>query len=786
MIGTAVEPDAPYDVHIKWTSFGIPHITAGTFESLAFGVGYAYARDNLTVLADCVLTVRGIRSLHFGADTRVPHELITNLDSDFFHRSYFDPLDLETRHRESDPRGAAMLLAYAHGVNHWLGERGGQSLAAPYRQLLALEPITPRDLYLLLAQQSAQTSGYAFATNIVTARPPDGATRPQWRKTDARDSLVEGTHRVPLGSNAFAIGRDLTRAGTGILVGNPHFPWYGRYRLFQMHLTVPGELDVMGASLPPFPLINIGFNHDVAWTHTVSPSRRFVVYELPLARHCSTAYRVAGQIQPMSARTFSVPVRDEEGRQHQVQRTLYTTRYGPIFTMENLGCSWSSQYAYALCDTAVSSVGMLKQWLAINQARSVEEVNHSLAQHRGPRWLTTVATDKHGKVFYGDLSAVPNATWWQRISCKPSRPARLIAEREGVVVLDGSRRRSIIPPADKGHTSALRSAKKMPTLIRSDYVLNCNDSHWLANARAPLTGFPRFVGAEHTPQGLRTRMAHRELSDLIERRRGRLDAEDLKEMLFSNRNYAAELVLDHVLAAATRHPVAQRESGERDLTQARRALCLWNRRDDIDSAGAVLFREFWRRAQRNEAIWQVPFDRNSPLTSPRGLRVSDPQVAQFLSMCLTDAMDALTNNGHSPDVRLGAVQRILIGGEPIPIPGGPGCSGVLNLMEFGPLTPSGYDPSAIEGSSYTQVVTWEEGRVVADAILPISQSADPSSPHSADQTRVFSRKDWIRLPFYPQEIDTDSQLSEIHLRHSGSQTAAAGSSSPVNLGGVTS
>ena len=54
-----------------------------------------------------------------------------------------------------------------------------------------------------------------------------------------------------------------------MLLGNPHFPWIGTLRFYQFHVTIPGEMDVMGGSLSGFPLINIGFNKDVAWSHTV-------------------------------------------------------------------------------------------------------------------------------------------------------------------------------------------------------------------------------------------------------------------------------------------------------------------------------------------------------------------------------------------------------------------------------------------------------------------------------------------------------------------------------------
>ncbi|MFH7422825.1 penicillin acylase family protein, partial [Pseudomonas syringae pv. tagetis] len=81
----------------------------------------------------------------------------------------------------------------------------------------------------------------------------------------------------------------------GMLLANPHFPWGGGMRLYQMHLTIPGRLDVMGAALPGLPLINIGFNRHLDWTHTVATSKHFTLPRLQLDPKDSTRYLLDGQ-----------------------------------------------------------------------------------------------------------------------------------------------------------------------------------------------------------------------------------------------------------------------------------------------------------------------------------------------------------------------------------------------------------------------------------------------------------------------------------------------------------
>src|SRR3546814_14083705 len=85
-------------------------------------------------------------------------------------------------------------------------------------------------------------------------------------------------------SNGWAFGGEATGTTGGLLLANPHFPWDGENRFYQIHLTIPGKIDVMGANLLAMPGVAIGFNHDVAWTHTVSYAARMTLFERSEAR----------------------------------------------------------------------------------------------------------------------------------------------------------------------------------------------------------------------------------------------------------------------------------------------------------------------------------------------------------------------------------------------------------------------------------------------------------------------------------------------------------------------
>ena len=98
--------------------------------------------------------------------------------------------------------------------------------------------------------------------------------------------------------------------------------------------------------------------------------------------------------------------------------------------------------------------------------------------------------------------------------------------------------------------------------------------------------------------------------------------------------------------------------------------------------------------------------------------------------------------------------------EHIPIHGGPGTAGVLDV-QTSEAVPGGISPKS--GTSYIQVVTFDANGPVADSLLSYSQSTDPASLHYADETRAFSKKEWHRAPFTPAQIAADGGAKPVRI-----------------------
>jgi acyl-homoserine-lactone acylase len=179
-----------------------------------------------------------------------------------------------------------------------------------------------------------------------------------------------------------------------------------------------------------------------------------------------------------------------------------------------------------------------------------------------------------------------------------------------------------------------------------------------------------------------------------------------------------------------------------------KALAGWDKRFETTSRGAALFRAFWPKAAKLPGLWAVPFDAADPVNTPRTL-ATDGAKGEKLLAALAEAVAELDKAGIALDAPWGEVQRVMAGNDAIPIHGGPGTLGILNMQES-VSTPNGLTPR--HGTSYIQIVGFDEAGPVADAILSYSQSTNPASPHANDQTRAYAAKQWHRLPWHSEAI----------------------------------
>ncbi|MEJ7784570.1 MAG: penicillin acylase family protein [Solirubrobacteraceae bacterium] len=759
LIGFAAPASAaPGEVTIRRGAEGTPHVRAHSWEGIGYGYAYAHAEDNLCVLADAYVTVRAERSRYFGPDEtyaiRSTETTPNNLNSDFFwarvaKEQIVEKLVAQRASAGPKPGVRALMRGYVEGYNAYIRERGDTVRDPACAGEPWVQPITEIDAYRRIYYLGVLASQNAALDGVGGAQPPTPAL-PQGEARTAESAIAalapgeidRHLKGLGVGSNAIALGGDATQNGKGMLLGNPHQPWQGGERFFQSHLTIPGKLNVAGASLYGVPIINIGHTRGLAWSHTVSTARRFAIYELQLVPGSPTTYLVDGKPREMHRTTVTVQARKPDGSLEPRTRTLYATDQGPLLT-SIVGLPlfpWTSARAFAMFDANAENFGrLLNHFFDTGRAKSVDELDAILRRYQGIPWVNTIAADSAGKALYADIGSIPGIDDAQIAACSTAVGVALDASQR-IQVLDASRAQCD-PATEPGSPApGIMPAAKQPELVRSDYVENSNDSYWLSNPRQPLVGFPRIIGDEDTERTLRTRLGLRIIEDELAGG-GRFTQDELQDATFNNRQFAGELWRPELDGLCRSTPGLPADTCD--------ILANWSGRDDLGAPGALLFRRFTERALAAvPSPYRVPFDPADPLNTPRGLNTDNPTVRAALPGAVQDLRDA----GVALDAPLEALQYENRG-ERIPLHGGPNLDGLFNvtLTTFDPE--KGYT-NVQAGATYVQTVAFGDGAcpVRTRTVLAHSQSTDPTSTWYANGTKLFSRKQWSDQPFCAADV----------------------------------
>jgi len=311
-------PGSSYSARVTRTEYGIPHVQARDWGSLGYGHGYSYAQDNYCVLMREIVFANGRSAEWLG-------EAEGDVNSDFIYAFLHDDAASFQPLLDAQPAYLRDLVeGYAQGMNRYLRETGVDRLPegeAGCRGAPWVRDITALDLWKYMRRIALQgsTDIGILRNAIIDVQGPDRRARmaPATEQLEqARDRLAagfRGLRDARDGSNAIALGRDATRTGTGMLLGNPHQPWQGSGRWYEVHLTIPGVYDVMGATLQGMPMVGVGFNGELAWSHTVSYANRFTLYQLQLNPADPMQYLYDGEMRDITARTVQIRVKREDG-----------------------------------------------------------------------------------------------------------------------------------------------------------------------------------------------------------------------------------------------------------------------------------------------------------------------------------------------------------------------------------------------------------------------------------------------------------------------------------------
>ncbi len=774
------EPDpydvqiGPYEVDIRWTAYGVPHVQSDDYGGIGYGMGYAHSRDHVCTLADQILKVRSERSLFFGAGDED-----ANLDSDFgwlalrvFKQAEEGFLSLPIELQDG-------LVGYAAGFNRYIDEVGPAGLPTACRNQDWVRPINHIDLLAYYLHLGQFGSGYALVAEVGNAAPPSRRSRSEPPPIEK----LEYFRNPPIGSNGWAIGADKSSTGKGMVLSNTHFPAEGERQWWESHLTIPGELNVYGASLIGVPLVNIGFNEHVAWTHTVSNTPRFIVYQLELETGDPTRYLYDGEYIDMITVDHEIEVLQSDGTVKKVERKLYRSRWGPVFNAPIIG--WTPLNAYTWRDVNDNNLALSSTWAAMNRSATIDEFEAAHRDYQGIPWVHTLMADDQGNALYLDSAATPNLSPEAEAAYEVYVETDVIAgvfADYGVLVVQGSDPINTWVEDERAMLPGAVPYDDAPRLLRRDFVNNSNDNYWLANPNEPLTGYPLVYGDIGTPRTPRNRMNNRMLLE-----QDVFDLDTLVATALSARGSIAEDLLEQVVARCTGETEVSVELDnvvERvDVSEACGILASWDGTSSIDSVGTHIWRELIGSELLEGddlfdrgALYGDDFQASDPIYTPSTLADGE-EVLQALAA----AVFRLGQAGLPLDAALGEVQ-FRRKDRDIPTLGGPYLEGVISVASWEEgantallpkveqstvvndrtaLTDEGYLVNA--GNSWIMAMEFDDDGPNARAVMVYSQSENPDSPHYADQSELYSQTQMRPILFTEDEIAGDPALETVHL-----------------------
>lgn len=768
---TVAIPGLTGPVDVRYDARGVPHIFATTEEDVYRALGYVVARDRLfqldiqTRAASGRLTeLVGSRALELDESprlmgmTRAAERKFAALDPDGTSRRVMDayaqgvnayidalqPADYPVEYKLLNARPEQW-----HAINsiHLLNRMGWTlasgdpdhmlARAAALVGMSAAQSVFP--IHTPIQEPIQPEAGWTGPRNqfdqIVPPGVPDSSVMElsalfQRFQSDGSDAESPRT----FASNNWAVAPARTKNGYALLAGDPHLELTLPSIWYEVHLVVPGKLDVYGVTIPGAPAVVIGFNRDVAWTFTNTGADVMDFYRETVDDSINpTRYQLDGEWRALVNRVEEY--RDQAGNIIHTDTVRYTHR-GPMARERG---HWVSMRW-----TVLDPSNEVRALYDVSHARNAYEFEAGIARNFWAPAQNMLVADRNGTIAIRSTGHFP------------IRPY----DGNGQFIFDGSTTASDWTgfwPVDKYPQSVnpkqgfLASANQEPEKPEAEYG---------------------YLGADHDYEVWRALRINQLL-----RADTAVTPDDMMRWQTDPSSARADLFVPYFIAAVQNENAIGR--GDKTLDSAAVLLAQWDRRYTLDNERAVLFETAMQ--ELNDRTWDELLQNGRRVATPStavlaGL-MTQPANAwwddrrtrnviedrdDILSESLVAAYRTVTRQHGAPNgggwrwdrIRFANIYHLLhipaFSALRIPMPGG-----------VGTMTPS--SGNGIFGPSWRMVV--EMGPDVhAWGTLPGGQSGNPLSPRYTDHLAYWKRGKLQPLMFPRTSAELPAAATSATLR----------------------
>ena len=643
-----------YNVIIYRDTWGVPHIFGDKDEDTAYGLGYAHAEDDFATIQDILIAARGNLAKYYGRSVAANDYMVKLLKIwDTVEKNYEDGLSDDV---------IKISEAYADGINHYAS-------LYPDKAFKGVFPVKGKDIVAGFIHRMPLMFGLdGTLAKLATNKYPIKNEDPSTAESDIPNQRM-------LGSNVIAVSPSRSDDKFTRILINSHQPWSGPVAWYEAHLNSNEGWNMVGGLFPGSPVVLVGHNENIGWSHTVNKPDLIDVYELTLNPENSNQYYFDGRYENFEISESSIKVKIWGPIKWTFKRKVLRSKHGPVIKNEH--------GSFAIRYSGHDEFRYLEQWFRMNKSQNFDDFENALKLMAIPMF-NTIYADKEGNIFY-----IYNALF-------PKRSDGYIWEGDPL----------------KGDTSEnlwkdYLPYKDLPKILnpKSGFLQNCNSSPFLAttgNDNPDQSLYNNNLGIERfqTNRALRAHEVYGE--DL-----------SIDRSEFYNYKYDTKYSEKSVLVTNLKRFLAEAKTKDKNANQAINILSKWNYETDSLAVGV-----------------HYALDAIKPVYNPDDYYYDYELIMQRLKTSVNKTKDHF----GKLDIKWGDIQRLKRGNKNLALSGGPDI-----LRAIYTKGDKGQRKAVAGDCYFQIVEWSPKGEVSSQSIHQYgSATLDSNSPYYNDQSQLFS------------------------------------------------
>ena len=643
-----------YNVIIYRDTWGVPHIFGDKDEDTAYGLGYAHAEDDFATIQDILIAARGNLAKYYGRSVAANDYMVKLL-------KIWDTVEKNYENGLSDDV-IKISEAYADGINHYAS-------LYPDKAFKGVFPVKGKDIVAGFIHRMPLMFGLdGTLAKLATNKYPIKNEDPSTSESDILNQRM-------LGSNVIAVSPSRSDDKFTRILINSHQPWSGPVAWYEAHLNSNEGWNMVGGLFPGSPVVLVGHNENIGWSHTVNKPDLIDVYELTLNPENSNQYYFDGRYENFEISEASIKVKIWGPIKWTFKRKVLRSKHGPVIKNEH--------GSFAIRYSGHDEFRYLEQWFRMNKSQNFDDFENALKLMAIPMF-NTIYADKEGNIFY-----IYNALF-------PKRSDGYIWEGDPL----------------KGDTSEnlwkdYLPYKYLPKILnpKSGFLQNCNSSPFLAttgNDNPDQSLYNNNLGIERfqTNRALRAHEVYGE--DL-----------SIDRSEFYNYKYDTKYSEKSVLVTNLKRFLAEAKTKDKNANQAINILSKWNYETDSLAVGV-----------------HYALDAIKPVYNPDDYYYDYELIMQRLKTSVNKTKDHF----GKLDIKWGDIQRLKRGNKNLALSGGPDI-----LRAIYTKGDKGQRKAVAGDCYFQIVEWSPKGEVSSQSIHQYgSATLDSNSPYYNDQSQLFS------------------------------------------------